>query len=54
VALGFDLHDRVGFAFFPADARDRPLTDVGLTAGDVVTLTTPAAEVHLELGACHG
>lgn len=49
-ASGFDLHDEVRLDALPAAARNRSLTHLGLTGGDVVTLTTPEVEVHLELG----
>lgn len=49
-ASGFDLHDAVRLDALPDEARNRALTHLGLTHGDVLTLTTPEVEVHLELG----
>jgi hypothetical protein len=50
VATGFDLHDAVGLDALPQGARNKSLRELGLLTGDVVTLTTPEVEVHLELG----
>lgn len=49
-ATGFDLFDRVPLNEIPEEARDRPLTELGLLSGDVLTFTTPEVEMHLELG----
>ncbi|NOT27653.1 MAG: ThiF family adenylyltransferase [Acidobacteria bacterium] len=47
---GFDLHDAVTLDAFPEEARRRSLSELGLLAGDVLTLSTPDIETHLELG----
>ena len=46
---GFTLHDAVAMDGAPEAAMDAPLAQLGLRAGDVVSLTTPAADVHYEL-----
>ena len=48
-AAGFDLRDGLCLHELPAEIRDRSLTALGLLAGDVVTVTTPESEMHLEL-----
>ena len=50
VAAGFDLQDTLPLDELPPQARNRPLSDLGLLSGDVLTFTTPQAEVRLEMG----
>jgi molybdopterin/thiamine biosynthesis adenylyltransferase len=48
-AAGFDLQDDMLLAELPEPLRNRPLAELGLISGDVVTLTTKSDEVRLEL-----
>jgi hypothetical protein len=47
---GFDLEDRMSPDAWVAPACGRSLSELGVLVGDVVTLTTPSVEVHLEIG----
>jgi len=47
---GFDLHDAVALGDIPALLLDLPVSRAGVVKGDVVTLVTPAVEVHYEIG----
>jgi molybdopterin/thiamine biosynthesis adenylyltransferase len=49
VVAGFDLMDRLSLQELPLRLQSRPLADLGILPGDVVTLTTPDVETHLEL-----
>ena len=46
---GFDLHDTVTLEDLPKEARNRSISELGLQAGDVLTLSTSGIETHLEL-----
>jgi molybdopterin/thiamine biosynthesis adenylyltransferase len=48
--VGFDLVDALELDALPASSRDRSLEDLGLSSGDVVTLTSTSIEAHFMLG----
>lgn len=50
-ATGFGLLDRLESAALPRRLRNRPLHQLGLQPGEVVTITSREGEVHIELGA---
>lgn len=47
---GFDLHDSLDADRWPAEVRQRSLTELGFVAGDVVDVVTPRVTLHLEIG----
>ena len=47
---GFDEHDAVSISAMPENAHDWPLSFIGLRAGDVVSLATPAVTAHYQIG----
>jgi hypothetical protein len=50
VATGFDFEDALPAEAWEGTVRNRSLSELGVLVGDVVTLTTPEVELHLEIG----